>query len=119
MKQPTPRRRILLLAAAIAAPAAVVAAALERNAAGTPDDPLIAGFKATYPASVSDAVELVTGRPGTMRHDMKLVTGKPIGRTRRDRARAGPRAAEAGDTRPRDEALGRDDRQRPGRAKSA
>ncbi|HEY8232329.1 MAG: RraA family protein [Vicinamibacterales bacterium] len=94
MKQPTPRRRILLLAAAIAAPAAVVAAALERNAAGTPDDPLIAGFKATYPASVSDAVELVTGRPGTMRHDMKLVTGKPlVGRAVTALAR--PAAAEA------------------------
>jgi regulator of RNase E activity RraA len=38
-------------------------------------DPLIAGFKSTYPASVSDAVELVTGKTGTMRHDMKLMTG--------------------------------------------
>ena len=38
-------------------------------------DPLIAGFKSTYAASVSDAVELVTGRPGTMTHDMKLMTG--------------------------------------------
>ena len=43
-----------------------------------PDDPLIAGFKKTYPASVSDAVELVTGANGTMWHDMKLVTGKPM-----------------------------------------
>jgi regulator of RNase E activity RraA len=38
-------------------------------------DPLIAGFKSTYAASVSDAVELVTGKNGTMRHDMKLMTG--------------------------------------------
>src|SRR3954468_8162108 len=38
-------------------------------------DPLIAGFKSTYPASVSDAVELVTGKNGTMRYDMKLMTG--------------------------------------------
>jgi regulator of RNase E activity RraA len=38
-------------------------------------DPLIAGFKSTYPASVSDAVEIVTGKTGTMRHDMKLMTG--------------------------------------------
>jgi len=44
----------------------------------TPDDPLIAGFKKTYPASVSDAVELVTGQNGTMRHDMKLVTGQAM-----------------------------------------
>jgi len=43
-----------------------------------PEDPLIAGFKKTYPASVSDAVELVTGANGTMRHDMKLVTGQSM-----------------------------------------
>ena len=40
-----------------------------------PGDPLVAGFKSTYAASVSDAVELVTGKNGTMRHDMKLMTG--------------------------------------------
>jgi 4-hydroxy-4-methyl-2-oxoglutarate aldolase len=40
-----------------------------------PGDPLIAGFKSTYPASVSDAVELVTGKTGTMRYDMKLMAG--------------------------------------------
>ena len=40
-----------------------------------PGDPLIAGFKSTYPASVSDAVELVTGKNGTMRYDMKLMAG--------------------------------------------
>ena len=38
-------------------------------------DPLIAGFKSTYPASVSDAVEIVTGKNGTMRYDMKLMAG--------------------------------------------
>ncbi len=42
------------------------------------DDPLIAAYKKTYPASVSDAVELVTGKNGTMRHDMKLFVGKPM-----------------------------------------
>ena len=41
----------------------------------TPGDPLIAGFKSTYAASVSDAVELVTGKNGTMRFDMKLMAG--------------------------------------------
>jgi hypothetical protein len=41
----------------------------------TPGDPLIAGFKSTYTASVSDAVELVTGNNGTMGYDMKLMTG--------------------------------------------
>lgn len=40
-----------------------------------PGDPLIAGFKSTYAASVSDAVELVTGKNGTMRYDMKRMTG--------------------------------------------
>ena len=41
-------------------------------------DPLVAGFKSTYPASVSDAVELVTGKNGTMRYDMKLMTGANV-----------------------------------------
>jgi regulator of RNase E activity RraA len=68
---------ILRAAAVIAVPAAIVTAAVEQKAAEA-DDALVAGFKATYPASVSDAVELVTGQSGTMRHDMKLVTGKPM-----------------------------------------
>ena len=58
----------------IALPAVMVTAAADKKAPAVPDDPLIAGFKATYPASVSDAVELVTGKSGTMWHDMKLVT---------------------------------------------
>jgi len=74
----TPRRAILRAAAVIAVPAAIVTAAVGQKAPAVPDDPLIAGFKQTYPASVSDAVELVTGRSGTMRHDMKLVTGKAM-----------------------------------------
>jgi regulator of RNase E activity RraA len=77
MRQPTSRRAILLAAAVIAAPAVIWTAAAP-NKAAAPDDPLIAGFKETYPASVSDAVELVTGKSGTMRHDMKLVTGKSM-----------------------------------------
>jgi regulator of RNase E activity RraA len=40
-----------------------------------PGDPLVAAFKSTYAASVSDAVELVTGKVGTMRYDMKLMAG--------------------------------------------
>ena len=54
--------------------AAIVALGAAQNSEA-PGDPLIAGFKNTYPASVSDAVELVTGKNGTMRHDMQLVTG--------------------------------------------
>ena len=73
------RRSFRLLAIAVpicaAAAAAVVLAA---QTAETPGDPLIAGFKSTYAASVSDAVELVTGKSGTMRHDMKLMTGANI-----------------------------------------
>src|SRR5262245_5354387 len=54
-------------------------------------DPLIAGYKKTYPASVSDAVELVTGKNGTMGHDMKLVNGTPmVGRAVTSLVRAAP-----------------------------
>src|SRR5918996_2285187 len=58
-----------------------------------PGDPLIAGFKSTYAASVSDAVELVTGRNGTMRYDMKLMTGSNlVGRAVTALARPAPAA---------------------------
>jgi 4-hydroxy-4-methyl-2-oxoglutarate aldolase len=78
MRLPIPLRAMVLAAAAIAAPALIVTAVEQKAAVPAPADPLIAGFKATYPASVSDAVEIVTGKSGTMRHDMKLVTGKPM-----------------------------------------
>lgn len=78
MTQPRPGRTVLRAAVLIAVPAALVAAAAENKATGVPEDALIAGFKQTYPASVSDAVELVTGQNGTMRYDMKLVTGKAM-----------------------------------------
>jgi regulator of RNase E activity RraA len=55
--------------------AATVAVLLAAQGTDTAGDPLVAGFKSTYPASVSDAVELVTGKNGTMRYDMKLMTG--------------------------------------------
>jgi len=42
------------------------AAAFQKKSPAVPDDPLIAGFKKSYPASVSDAVELVTGKNGSM-----------------------------------------------------
>lgn len=57
--------------------ATLTVAAMQKKA-GPPDEPLIAGFKKSYPASVSDAVELVTGKNGTMTHDMKLINGTPI-----------------------------------------
>ena len=93
MNQSITRRRIVLAAAALAVPAAIMAAA-QGPAPGAPD-PLVAGFKETYPASVSDAVELVTGKNGSMRHDMKLVTGQAmVGRAVTALARpAAPEAA--------------------------
>jgi len=91
MRLPISRRAILLAVAVIAAPAVVVTAVADKKAPAAPDDPLIAGFKATYPASVSDAVEIVTGKSGTMRHDMKLVTGKAmVGRAVTSLARPAP-----------------------------
>jgi 4-hydroxy-4-methyl-2-oxoglutarate aldolase len=74
------KRRTSLLAMLIVALLAIftLAAVQKKKTAGTPDEPLIAGFKKSYPASVSDAVELVTGKNGTMWHDMKLVNGVPI-----------------------------------------
>jgi regulator of RNase E activity RraA len=90
MRQPSPRHATLLAAAAIPLSAVIVAAALDDKAA-VPDDPLVTGFRQTYPASVSDAVELVTGRNGTMAHDMKLVTGKAmVGRAVTSLARPAP-----------------------------
>src|SRR4029077_14615652 len=62
----------------VAAPLVLAAATLSlaaRQTAAPHGDPLVAGFKSTYAASVSDAVELVTGRNGTMRYDMKLMSG--------------------------------------------
>ena len=70
--------RVIFRRLAIALPlgaAATVAVLLAAQGVDTPGDPLVAGFKSTYPASVSDAVELVTGKNGTMRYDMKLMTG--------------------------------------------
>jgi 4-hydroxy-4-methyl-2-oxoglutarate aldolase len=93
MRKPLWRGAMLRAGAMAAVTAVIIVAAAESQTAG-PDDPLIAGFKKTYPASVSDAVELVTGHSGTMRHDMKLVTGKAmVGRAVTSLAR--PARAEA------------------------
>src|ERR687897_825652 len=64
----------LVIGLALAGAAAFGARGAVQNPAAT-GDPLIAGFKSTYAASVSDAVELVTGKNGTMRYDMKLMAG--------------------------------------------
>jgi regulator of RNase E activity RraA len=68
----TSRSLVIGLALVGAAASAAPGVGQDRGAQG---DPLIAGFKSTYAASVSDAVELVTGKNGTMRYDMKLMTG--------------------------------------------
>jgi regulator of RNase E activity RraA len=70
------RRALLFVCPLILLIAVLTAAAFQKKASA--DDPLIAGFKKTYPASVSDAVELVTGKNGAMWHDMKLINGTPI-----------------------------------------
>jgi 4-hydroxy-4-methyl-2-oxoglutarate aldolase len=70
---------------------ATVAVLFAAQGADTAGDPLLAGFKSTYPASVSDAVELVTGKNGTMRYDMKLMTGANlVGRAATALARPAP-----------------------------
>jgi 4-hydroxy-4-methyl-2-oxoglutarate aldolase len=72
------QRRVILCALPIVALLALYALATQKRSTAPPDEPLIAAFKKSYPASVSDAVELVTGKNGAMRHDMKLVNGTPI-----------------------------------------
>jgi regulator of RNase E activity RraA len=86
------RRPFRLLVIALPVCAAATAVVLFAAQGGqSPGDPLVAGFKSTYPASVSDAVELVTGRNGTMRYDMKLMTGaNMVGRAVTALARPAP-----------------------------
>jgi 4-hydroxy-4-methyl-2-oxoglutarate aldolase len=82
------RLRVIALRLCTAAPVAVLLAAQTPD---SPGDRLVAGFKSTYPASVSDAVELVTGKNGTMRYDMKLMTGaNMVGRAVTALAKAAP-----------------------------
>jgi 4-hydroxy-4-methyl-2-oxoglutarate aldolase len=78
MSQTIRRYRKLFFALLLILPVAALTVAAIQRKSGPPDEPLIAGFKKSYPASVSDAVELVTGKNGTMGHDMKLVNGVPI-----------------------------------------
>src|SRR5918995_4353735 len=78
--------------AALIVTATIVAARAAQDTT-SPGDALIAGFKGTYAASVSDAGELVTGKNGTMRHDMKLMTGTNLaGRAVTPLARPAPAA---------------------------
>jgi 4-hydroxy-4-methyl-2-oxoglutarate aldolase len=71
------RRLIFYIVPALILLVALSSAAIQQRTLrkAAPDDPLIAGFKKTYAASVADAVDLVTGKRGYMSHDMKPVIG--------------------------------------------
>ena len=80
MKKLQSKKALLFILPFLLIIAALTFAAVQKTTA-PPDEPIIAAFKKTYPASVSDAVELVTGKNGTMGHDMKLfVGGAMVGR---------------------------------------
>ncbi len=56
-----------------------------------PEDPLIAGFKRSTVASVSDAVDQITGKRGFMSHSMRpRIEGQIVGRARTSLARQVP-----------------------------
>ena len=89
---PVQRRFQSLALATLAIGLATIGLAGMQTTPAAQGDPLIAGFKSTYAASVSDAVELVTGKNGTMRYDMKLMTGTNlVGRAVTSLARRAPR----------------------------
>jgi regulator of RNase E activity RraA len=85
--------RSLVIGLPLAALAAVAAIGATQ-APSAPDatgDPQIAGFKSTNAATVSHAVEIVTGSNGTMRYDMKLMAGTNlVGRAVTSLARPAP-----------------------------
>jgi regulator of RNase E activity RraA len=81
MKHLTNRRVLIFVIPLIAILAVIGLAAFQKKAPATVNDPLIAGFKKTYAASVADAVDLVTGKRGFMSHDMRpVVAGQLVGR---------------------------------------
>src|SRR5437899_2688451 len=72
-----PRTRFLVSVLMVMV-ATMTVVAFQKQTTVSPEARLIAGFKKTYPASVSDAVELVTGKNGAMGHDLQLVNGTPM-----------------------------------------
>jgi len=61
-------------------------------ASGDDADPIIAGFKKTTVASVSDAVDQITGQRGFMSHDLRpYVPGQVVGRATTALIRPAPR----------------------------
>ena len=74
------RLLILLIALGVAALFASVATTEKSEGADLPLAQLIEGFKKTTVASVSDAVDQVTGHRGFMYHDMRpLFKAKVVG----------------------------------------
>jgi regulator of RNase E activity RraA len=69
-----------LLACVVTLAAIAVAFQAQRKPA-VPADPLLAGFARTTVASVSDAVDQITGKRGYMNHDMQpRIAGRIVGR---------------------------------------
>ena len=75
-------KRKLFSALVLAAAAAVLAwAPLSTPAGAASDDPVVEDFKLVAIASVSDAVDQVTGKRGFMNYDMRpVIDGKLVGR---------------------------------------
>ncbi len=66
------------------------------QAARAPEDPLIAGFRKTTVASVSDAVDQITGKRGYLNHDMSQQTpGRVVGRAVTALLRPAPNPADS------------------------
>jgi regulator of RNase E activity RraA len=87
----TPRSAIFAVGLIALLTGILAFAVAQKKAPPVPGDPLIAGFKTTYAASVSDAVELVTGKRGFMSHDMKpVIPGLLVGRAVTSFVKAAP-----------------------------
>jgi regulator of RNase E activity RraA len=91
------RKHSTILGSAALFGIAALAWSYQARTAVTPsDDPLIAGFRRTTIASISDAVDQITGRRGFMNHDMQLQTpGRLVGRATTAVIRPAARAADS------------------------
>ncbi len=73
---------------------ACAVAGFQRSGTAVSADPIVAGFQKTTVASVSDAVDTVTGKRGYLSHSVRpFVPGKVVGRARTSLVR--PATAEA------------------------
>lgn len=84
------RSRVLILLA-VAASLTVAVAFQAAQKAAAPSDPLLAGFHRSTVASVSDAVDQITGKRGFMSFDMRpYIPGKIVGRANTALVRPAP-----------------------------